>query len=146
MVITGFSTVDEAESGDVTFLGNPRYLPKLKKSKASTVLVTPDFVDASADMALIVVENSTQAFQKIIDRFGPQKQPFTPGVHPSAVIGDNASLDRSKIYIGPNAVIEDNVVIGEGCAIHAGAFIGHGSKLGQDCVVHANAVVKEPAR
>ena len=36
--VSGFSTVDEAEPGDVTFLGNPRYLPKLKKSRASAVL------------------------------------------------------------------------------------------------------------
>jgi UDP-3-O-[3-hydroxymyristoyl] glucosamine N-acyltransferase len=124
-------------------LGNPRYLPKLKKSKASAVLVAPDFTDPSTEMALIEVENPTLAFQKIIARFGPQKQPFIPGIHPSAVIGDTVTLDRAKVFIGPNAVIEDDVVIGDGCAIHAGAFIGRGSRLGQHCIIHTNAVVKD---
>lgn len=141
--ITGFSTVDEAEPGDVTFLGNPRYLPKLKKSNASAVLVATDFKDAPANLALIAVENPTLAFQKIIDRFGPSKLPFIPGIHPSAVIGETASLDRTKVFIAPHVVIEDDVVIGDGCAIHAGAFIGRGSCLGQNTVIHANAVIKD---
>ncbi len=143
MVITGFSTVDEAEPGDVTFLGNPRYLPKLKKSLASAVLVTPDFTDTSANLALIAVENPTLAFQEIIVRFGPQKSPFAAGIHPSAVIADTVSLDRAKVFIGPNAVIENEVVIGDGCAIHAGAFIGRGTRIGQNSVIHPNAVIKD---
>ncbi|MEI6534402.1 MAG: UDP-3-O-(3-hydroxymyristoyl)glucosamine N-acyltransferase [Verrucomicrobiaceae bacterium] len=141
--VTGFSTVDEAEAGDVTFLGNPRYLPKLKKSAASVVLAPVDFKNAPQAMAVIAVENPTLAFQKVIGRFGPQKHPFAPGVHPSAEISGSASLDRSKVFIGPNAVIEDDVVIGDGCAIHAGAFLGRGSRLGTACVIHPNAVIKD---
>lgn len=141
--ITGFSTVDEAEPGEVTFLGNPRYQPKLKKSAASAVLVTPDFNDAPEDMALIAVDNPTLAFQSIIARFGPQKSQVTLGIHPSAVIGHTVSINRSKVSVGPNAVIENDVVVGDGCAIHAGAFIGRGTRIGENSVIHANAVVKD---
>ena len=38
LVITGFNSITEAEAGDVTFLGNTRYAPKLKQSRASALL------------------------------------------------------------------------------------------------------------
>jgi UDP-3-O-[3-hydroxymyristoyl] glucosamine N-acyltransferase len=64
-------------------------------------------------------------------------------VHPTAVIADSARLDRTQVYVGPHAVIEDEVEIGPGSAIHAGAYLGHGSRLGNGCIIHANAVIKE---
>ena len=143
MNVTGFSTVDQAEPGDVTFLGNARYLPKLKKSRASVVLAAPDFKDAPSSMAMIAVENPTLAFQSIIARFGPQRPEFPPGIHPTAVIAGSAELDRAKVFVGAHAVIEPGAQIGDGSAIHSGAYIGHDARLGEDCVIHSNAVIKD---
>lgn len=140
--ITGFNTVDEAEPGDVTFFGNPRYLPRLKKSRASAVLAPLNFSDAPAGMAVIEVENPTLAFQVIVERFGPPELPVQPGVHPSAVIGAGVKWNRGSVSVGANAVIEDGAEIGEGCEIQAGAFIGREARLGSRCVIHANASIK----
>jgi UDP-3-O-[3-hydroxymyristoyl] glucosamine N-acyltransferase len=140
--ITGFSTVEEAEAGDVTFFGNPRYLPKLKKSRASAVLAPKAFCDAPGGMAVIEVENPTLAFQSIVERFGPQRFTVRPGVHPSAVIGDGVTLNREKVFVGAHVVIGQGAQIGEGSEIHAGAFIGREARLGSDCVIHPNASIK----
>lgn len=142
-VLTGFSTIEEAVPGDVTFLGNQRYLPKLRKCHASAVLVPVGFSDVPAGMARVEVENPTLAFQSIITRFGKVKVTFPPGVHPSASIADGVRLDRGKVFVGACAVIEDGAVIGDGCEIHAGAYIGHCATLGAGCVIHPNAVIKE---
>ncbi len=143
LAVTGYNTVEEAEPGDVTFFGNPRYLPKLKKSRASSVLAPPGFADAPSGMAVIEVENPTLAFQAIVDRFGPLKFNVEPGVHPSVVIGTGVKWNRDKVYFGANAVIENGAEIGDACEIHAGAFIGREARLGSGCVIHANVTIKD---
>jgi len=142
MPVTGFNTIDMAEPGEVTFFGNPRYLSKLKKSRASAVLAPLHFVDAPAGMAVIGVENPTLAFEVIVDHFGPPRLRVRPGVHRSAVIGAGVKWNRENVFVGGNAVIEEGAEIGDGCEIHAGAFIGREARLGPHCVVHANAVIK----
>lgn len=143
LAVTGYNTVEEAEPGDVTFFGNARYLSKLKKSRGSVVLAPLDFADAPAGMAVIFVENPTLAFQAVVDRFGPSKITFEPGIHPSAAIGSGVKWDCEKVFVGANAVIEDGAEIGDACEIHAGAFIGREARLGPNCVIHANASIKD---
>lgn len=145
LVVGGFSTIQEAEEGDVTFLGNARYAPLLKKSRASVVLVDGQFssVEIPSTMAVVRVANPTLQFGVIVKKFGPQPRPFVVGVHATAVVHESVKVDAEKTYVGPHVVIEEGAEIGDGSAIHAGVFIGYGVKLGEGCVIHANAVVKE---
>ncbi len=142
-IVIGLNSLAEAIKGEVTFLGNPRYAPQLKVTKASAVLVPIEFADLPDGIAAIRVENPTFAFSSVIRFFGPEIGPMVPGVHPTAVVADSVVLDRSTVYVGPNAVIEEGAVIGGGSAIHAGAFVGAGARIGSECVIYANAVIKE---
>ncbi len=142
MIVTGFNTVEEAETGDVTFFGNPRYLPKLKKSRASVVLAPLQFADAPTGMAVIGVENPTLAFQAIVDRFCQPQFIVEPGVHSSAIIGAGVKWNRDKVFVGANAVIEDGAEIGDACEIHAGVFIGREARLGPNCIIYSNTTIK----
>lgn len=143
-VVTGLNSIADAGPGEVTFLGNTRYLPTLKTTRAGAVLVSDDLdaSDAPASLALIRVKNPTLAFSSVIRFFGSTSMEFVPGVHPTAVVASSAVFDPQKVSIGPHAVIEDDVVMGDGCIIHAGAYLGRGAKLGADCVIHANAVIQ----
>ncbi len=141
--LTGFSSIGEAEQGDITFLGNTRYAPALKKTRASAVLVDEQFQDVPSSLAVIRVSNPTLKFSLIVQQFGPEKRTFEPGIDPTAVISPTAKLDGTKVYVGPNAVIEDQAVIGDGCSIGAGACIERLARMGENCVIHANAVVKQ---
>lgn len=144
-VITGLNSIMDAVAGEVTFLGNVRYLPALKTTRASAILVPEDMnvSEAPPELALIRVKNPTLAFSSVIRFFGPPSIEFVPGVHETAVVASDVSFDPQKVSIGPNAVIEPGVVLGNGTIIHAGAYIGRGVKLGMDCVIHANAAVKD---
>lgn len=55
-------------------------------------------------------------------------------VSPKARIGDN-------VCIGPFTVVEDDVVIDDGCSIAANALIANGARIGKNCIVHHAAVV-----
>lgn len=142
-LITGFNSIDMAEKGEVTFLGNSRYLSQLKTSRASAVLANASLESAPEGMGLVRVENPQLAFAKVVAEYGPQLPPFAPGIDPTAVIAQSAKLNRDKVFIGPHVVIEEEAEISDGCAIHAGAFVGRGVKMGENGVLHSNAVVKE---
>lgn len=143
LLVTGFGSIQEAEPGHITFLGNPRYAPALKKSRASVLLTGEDFQDIPESMAVIRVANPTLQFSIVIQKFGPPKREIQTGIHPTAVISETAKLNPESVYIGPHVVIEDDVEIGDGTAIYAGSFIGHGSRLGEGCLLHAHAVIKD---
>ncbi|MFA5068736.1 MAG: acyl-ACP--UDP-N-acetylglucosamine O-acyltransferase [Candidatus Omnitrophota bacterium] len=59
-------------------------------------------------------------------------------IHPAAVISKASDIDKSA-DIGPYAVVEEDVIIGPGCKLHAGAHVLRGSRLGAGCVVHTGA-------
>jgi UDP-3-O-[3-hydroxymyristoyl] glucosamine N-acyltransferase len=144
-IISGLNSILEACPGEVTFLGNARYLPALKTTRASAVLVPEDLdaEDAREGLALIRLKNPTLAFSTVIRFFVPPAMEFVPGVHPTATVASDVVYDPQKVSIGPQAVVECGVHLGDGCMIHAGTFIGRGVKLGAGCVIHANSVIKE---
>lgn len=142
-LVTGLNSITDASPGDVTFLGNERYHSALYTTKATAILVAESFTEELEGKALIRVENPTLAFSTAIRYFSPPSRGFRPGVHSAAVVADTVRYDPQQVSIGPCAVIEDDVVIGDGTVIHGGAFIGHGSRLGADCVIHANATIKD---
>jgi UDP-N-acetylglucosamine acyltransferase len=61
-------------------------------------------------------------------------------IHPTAVIHPGAK-PASDVEVGPYAVIEDHVVIGEGCRIMAGAHIKAFTTMGKSNIVHTGAVL-----
>ena len=87
---------------------------------------------------LIVVKNPRLMMAKIMQEFFLPK--IVGGVHPSAIIDDNAIIDPTanigagcvvgraiigaSTIIKPNVVIYDDVTIGSNCLIQAGAVIG----------------------
>ncbi|MGV3661236.1 MAG: UDP-3-O-(3-hydroxymyristoyl)glucosamine N-acyltransferase [Prosthecobacter sp.] len=144
-VITGLNSIVDAGPGDITFLGNTRYLSALKTTRAAAALVPADLdgIEAPAGLALIRVANPTFAFSSVIRWFGPPSLEFAPGVHSTAVVASSVVFDAQTVSIGPHVVVEDGVTLGEGTILHAGVYIGRGARLGADCVVHANTVIKD---
>ena len=63
-----------------------------------------------------------------------------PLVHPSAYFSSFSSIKRGT-YIGPKALINDNVSIGYSCIINSGAIIEHDCKIGNGCHIAPGAIV-----
>ncbi len=142
-IVSGLNSISDAVEGEVTFLGNARYLAALKTTQASAILVAPDFAEPIEGKALIRVANPTLAFSSVIRHFGPTTRNFTPGVHAAASVSSRAVFDPQKVSIGAGAVVEDDVVIGDGTVVHAGVCIGHGCRIGTDCILHANVTLSD---
>lgn len=62
------------------------------------------------------------------------------GVHPSSLIGENASI-APGVRVGPFCVVSDDATIGPNCELGAGVHILGHTTLGPDCVIRSHAVV-----
>lgn len=136
VVLTGFAALKEARAGDFSFFGNERYLPDLRVTKASAVLVPRNFGETISGVALVRVENPSAAFAEVVKRFLPPPRVFKPGIHPAAIIDPGTVLDPDKVCIGAGAIIGAGVHIGPGTEISPACVIGEGVKIGQDCLLH----------
>lgn len=145
--VCGLNSLSDAVAGDVSFLGNPRYLKALRKTAASVALVPSDFNPTAesvpANIGLVGVGNPTLAFSKVIRVFHPPVANRIQGVHPSAVIAPSVHYEPDQVSIGAHVVIEEGVTLGKGVIIHAGVFIGPEARIGDGCVLHANCTIKD---
>jgi len=140
LVLTGVATLQTAGPSDISFLDNRRYLAFLGKSLAGAIIVHPDLQsDLPPSAAAIVTVEPYAAWARVCALFHPESL-VSPGVHPSAIIEEGASIDPS-CEVGPNVVISSGVVIGAGCVIGAGSVIGRAVVIGRDCKIGAQTTV-----
>lgn len=154
--ITGAAGLDEAGEGQVTFLANPRYTPRVNTTRASAVYLSEE-AQTDRQIAILRVKDPYLAYTRALRIFNPEAE-IEPFVHPSAVIdptarvakrvaigacvviGRNAFIgDDVRIY--PNVTIYDDVTIGRGSVIHSGVAIRERTVVGERVVIHNNSVI-----
>jgi UDP-3-O-[3-hydroxymyristoyl] glucosamine N-acyltransferase len=140
IVITGIAGIREAKDGDLTFIRNSKYLQFINETKASAVITSQEI--KGSRKPLVITDNPSLAFAKVVSLFSPQRNTIKKGVHPSAIIADNVKLGQD-ISIGPYVVIEDGAEIGDRCIIYPGTYIGYEAILGEDCIIYANISIRE---
>ena len=141
--ITGVASLTEAKQGDISFLGNKKYSSQVTSSKASAVIVGKDFDRKDAgNCTVIVCENPNLGFAKAIGFFAPPPVVYKPGIHPSAVVADSATIGEGT-HIGACAVIGEKAVIGSNSVIDAGTVIGNEVKIGCNVLIYANVSIRE---
>ncbi|PVZ31286.1 UDP-3-O-(3-hydroxymyristoyl)glucosamine N-acyltransferase [Pseudomonas sp. CC120222-01a] len=130
--ITGLATLQEAGPGQLSFLANPQYRKYLDNCQAAAVLLKAADAEGFAGNALIVADPYL-AYARISHLFDP-KPKAVAGIHPSAVVAEDAQVDASA-SVGPFAVIESgarieaNVSIGAHCFVGARCVVGEGGWL-----------------
>ncbi len=137
--IRGVAGIEHATEGQLAFVANPKYTSYAKTTKASAVLVAPDFPTIAA--ATLRIDNPYLAFAKSIDFFY-QPPVYAPGVHPTAVIDPTARIG-CQAHIGAYCVIGPGTVIGDDATILPHVVIYPGVSIGHRFFAHAHAVVRE---
>jgi UDP-3-O-[3-hydroxymyristoyl] glucosamine N-acyltransferase len=136
--VAGLSKIEEADSGSLCFLSNPKYESYLYSTQAAVVIVKKDFVAAQPiKSTLIRVDDPYSAFSILLDKYneavnqasglsGIEEPCF---IHPSAQIGKN-------VFIGAFSYISKDVKIGDNTKIYPQVFVGAESTIGKDCTIH----------
>lgn len=137
--ISGLAGMENAVNGQLTFLANPKYISKVKMTKASAILVTEPIVGLA--IASLVSPNPYHDFARALAMF---YQPPAPpkGVSPSAFV-DPSSIVGEGSSIGPFCVVGPNVTIGKNAVLHPGVVIYEGAQIGDDFLAHSHSVVRE---
>lgn len=142
--IAGAASLAEATTGEISFFATPKYMPQLRKTRASAVFVPADFTD-SITPAYIRVAQPAKAFEHVALKLAPPPVRFAAGIHPSAAIAPDAKLG-ARVSIQPSVVIESGVSIGDDTVIGAGSYIGHETMIGAGCLIYPHVTIRERTR
>ncbi|MFQ5427149.1 MAG: UDP-3-O-(3-hydroxymyristoyl)glucosamine N-acyltransferase [Gaiellales bacterium] len=132
--IQAVAGLEDAGPGDLTFLAHPRYRDAVRTTKATAILASPD-VECPDGLAIIRIGDPYGALQRILVLFDPGPPEVPAGVHPAAVVSEDAHLGDGA-GVGPCAVIEAGARLGAGARVGAGAYVGELAELGGDCYLH----------
>ncbi len=154
--VSHLAPLDAADADAISFLSNPKFKSQLAATQAAAVIVTANDA-AELTMPCIVAPDPYLYFARIGQLFQPLPT-AVPGIHPTAVVAADASIDPSA-EIGPQVVVESgakigartilkaacvigaDVEIGEDCLFYPRVTVYHGCKIGQRVIVHAGAVI-----
>jgi UDP-3-O-[3-hydroxymyristoyl] glucosamine N-acyltransferase len=133
------ASLDHAGPGDLTFFTNPRYHAALAATRATAVILGEGAPPAPC--AVLRSEQPYLAFARAVEALAPRER-YDPGIHPTAVIADDAELGPG-VHVGPLVTVEAGARIGARTVLVSHVFIGRGARIGEDCLLHAQVSVRE---
>lgn len=140
--VSGLSKIEEGKAGTLTFLANPKYISHIYSTGASIAIVSNDFIAEQAlpeTLTLIRVADAYGSFAKLLEAYSQFKRP-RPGIHSSAVI-DASAVVGENVHIGAGVVIEAGASIGNNAVIMAQSYVGEHVKIGDFTMVHPGVKV-----
>lgn len=140
--IKGIASLDTAGSGDLTFLGNPKYKAQVLTTAATVVLLPLDHEgEPRENQAFVLLEKPSVGLARLCAKIEQWLWPKPrPGVHPTALIAPDAVVAASAT-VGPFCIVESEATVGEGTYLQAHVYVGSGATIGTDCWLMPRVVV-----
>ena len=138
LVISSIATIQNASSGCISFLANPKYKKFLKESSASAIIVSPE-LSMRLETPGIIAEDPYAAYAIISSMFTRHRNPYSDKsisyfVHETAEVHDS-------VIIGPNVYIGPECKIGRNSIVHANSSLVMNVELGQNTIIHFNSIL-----
>jgi UDP-3-O-[3-hydroxymyristoyl] glucosamine N-acyltransferase len=137
--ISGVSSLELAQPGDLTYIEGDRFVTAARESKAAAFVVTRPLAELPRPQ--LVTTNPKYAFARLVQQF------FTAPYRPRGIA--QQIWKGADVRIGPDASIwpfvtlGDRVTIGARVTLYPGVFIGDDSAVGDDCILYPNVTVRE---
>lgn len=138
--IHSLSGMEQASTGQLTFLANPKYAHKVKDSAASAIIAAQE----SAFMPTLISSNPYLDFARALELFYQPPQ-LPVGISPLAFISPSARIGEGA-SIAPFCYVGDDAVIGDRATLHAHVVVYAGARIGDDFLAHSHSVVREFCR
>jgi UDP-3-O-[3-hydroxymyristoyl] glucosamine N-acyltransferase len=143
-----------ATTGDIAFLANPRYLPQLKATAASAVIVSRAHAASVPEgCSVLVAEDPYHCYALLSQGWARRaKAAPIPGIHPLAVVEPAALIHPTATvgalaYVGAGASVGEHAVIAPQAHVGSGASVGPATRiasqavLGDQCCIGARGIV-----
>ncbi len=142
--VTGVAGMREAGPSDLSFLSGDRYRVHAVGTRAAALLVPADWRGTTA-AAVIRVPDPEEACMTAAAWFAPSPEPVFPGIHKTAVIGDEVQL-ASGVSIGPYCVVGNGCSIGADTVLMSHCVLGSRVSVGAACRLYPMVGVREHCR
>lgn len=138
LLIHGIQPIEYAQPNQITWLASASHVKRLADSKAGAVLCSTglDF----GNKAAVLCKRPDIALIELLKIFSPDRGFPAPGIHPSANVDATATVGNN-VSIGPGVVVQAGARIGDGTVLQANSFLGFNSTLGDSCLIWPNAVI-----
>lgn len=112
VVINNYAKIEEATSGCLTFLANPKYTHYIYTTQATAVLVRNDFVpEQEIKATLIRVEDPYSTLAQLLN-FVKSQQPQKQGIEQPCYISEGVEVPADA-YVGAFAYVGKGVKLGK---------------------------------
>jgi UDP-3-O-[3-hydroxymyristoyl] glucosamine N-acyltransferase len=137
LTIRGFSTLDAAKEGEISFAVSEHHTAQAESSHASAIVVPRGMLLKSKPV--LQVDNVWKAVLFLLNYFHPPAEAIDY-IDPTAQIGKGVKLG-SKVFIGAYVVVGDRAQIGSHTVIGAQSYIGCQVRIGDNVLVHPRVTV-----
>ena len=142
--ISRVAGIDQAQTGDVTFVDNPKYVPRLATTNASAVIVGDDIAaPAGATFAVLRSRQPYVDFARAVAAFLPSSAP-AKGVDKLSAIAPGVTI-AADVSIAPFVTIGPGASVGARTILYPHVTVGAGASIGDDCVIHSQCSIRERA-
>ncbi|MFQ5878250.1 MAG: UDP-3-O-(3-hydroxymyristoyl)glucosamine N-acyltransferase, partial [Acidobacteriota bacterium] len=135
--VAAIRPLDAAGPDDLSFVTHARYRRAARTSRAAGLIVRAG--ERLPEHNLIVVEDPYAALGAAMALFHPP-EPAPEGISPQAVLGEEVVLG-DRVAIGPFAVLGRRCRLGERAVLMAGVVLGDDVRVGRETVLHPGVVV-----
>ncbi len=157
--ITGPEQLELANSQQISFIGNRKYIKLWEASRACAAIVNADIqIEPGENKAFIKVKNADIAMAELLELFIPEPPVFDEDIHPAAIIHPTVKMGTGckigagcyvgkKVKLGnnvtlyPNTTILDETTIGNNTTIWPGTVVRERCVIGSYCILHPNVTI-----
>ena len=142
-VVAAITALEDAAPDDLSVVAADKYVGAYKKTKAGAVLMNRKIkYPVRPDVAVLLVDDADLALAKVLALLQPPVPRPAAGVHASAVVDPSATLGEN-VAIGPGVFVGAGASIGANTQLHPGVYVGDRAVIGSDCVFWPNVVIRE---
>ncbi len=134
--------IEEANSGALSFVANPKYEEYLYTSKASIIIVNQDLnIEHEIKPTVIRVKDAYSGFALLLEKYNEiMSQVTKKGIEEPSHISETATLGEN-CYVGAFSYIGNNVTLGNNVKIFPGSYIGDNVTVGDNVNVFSSVKI-----
>jgi UDP-3-O-[3-hydroxymyristoyl] glucosamine N-acyltransferase len=134
--VSSFGKIEEAKTGQLAFLANPKYEDFLYSTNASIVIINDNYeLKQPVSATLIRVADAYISFANLLQKYQEMMKEQLTGIQQPSYIDASAKLGNN-VFVGAFTYIGENAVIGDNVKLYPGVYIGNDVTIGNDSVLH----------
>jgi UDP-3-O-[3-hydroxymyristoyl] glucosamine N-acyltransferase len=141
VVVNNFGKIEEATTGQISFLANPKYEAFLYTTAASIVIIgAQQQLKQKIKATLIRVPDAYAAFATLLTKYQELKNQQLVGIQTPSFIAPSASLGANH-FIAAFSYINEGAILGEHVKIFSNVVIGENVKIGNHVTIHPGVII-----